>query len=281
MCSIPFYLVDAFTEESFKGNPAGVCLVDEYPDAEVMQSLARYYDWSEIAFVKHIERDRYYIRWFSPLDEAPLCGHATLAAAHILFRNGVSDGYIINFAHNTGTIQAQLNEDSSVTMLFDIKPVYRCKDIPFSVEKIIGIKKYKEVFKDDLLYVVVLESSDDVSRAVPNFEAIKQIEARAVAITGPNTGIYDFSSRYFAPRVGIYEDPVCGSMHCRLAHYWRQVTGKTRFRAYQASHRSGILDTEIEESTVKLTGKAVVICEFTHYPKHDESPRLNPFELAK
>ncbi|MDR1234409.1 MAG: PhzF family phenazine biosynthesis protein [Holosporales bacterium] len=257
-----FYLVDSFTDDHFKGNPAGVFIVDEFPDHYSMQRLANYYDWSEIAFVRHLAGDRYCIRWFSPLDEAPLCGHATLAAAHVISKRGTSHNDVMTFEYNTGTIQARLNQDSSITMSFVVKPIHKCSDVPFSVEEILGINQYTEILKDDLIYVIVMKSSDDVLNAVPNFELIKKIDARAIAITASQNGAFDFSSRYFAPKVGIYEDPVCGSMHCRLAYYWRTVLGKTRFKAYQPSSRTGVLGVEIVDNTVNLTGKAVIVCEF-------------------
>ncbi|MDR1289252.1 MAG: PhzF family phenazine biosynthesis protein [Holosporales bacterium] len=257
-----FYLVDAFTDEPFRGNPAGVCIIEEYPRPSSMQKLAAYHDWSEISFVKHLTENNFYIRWFSPMDEAPLCGHATLATAHILFTNKLTSCNSIFFEYNSGTIMVELNETGSITLSFEIRPVYKCNRIPFfSLEQLIGIEKCIEVLRDDLIYVVVLNSADDVARAVPNFEAIKKIDARAVAITGIGSGDFDFSSRYFAPKVGIYEDPVCGSMHCRLAYYWKSVLGKSKFRAYQASRRTGILDIEIIGEVVRITGKAVTICE--------------------
>jgi predicted PhzF superfamily epimerase YddE/YHI9 len=293
-----FYLVDAFTDEPFRGNPAGVCIVEEYPRSSSMQKLAAYHDWSEISFVKHLTENKFYIRWFSPMDEAPLCGHATLAAAHILFTNNLTSCNSIFFEYNSGTIMAELNETGSITLSFAIRPVYRCNSLDpppqtplsspllsspllcsvspsnrsdcgscggglipfFSLEQLIGIERCIEVLRDDLIYVVVLNSAEDVARAVPNFEAIKKIDARAVAITGIGSGDFDFSSRYFAPKVGIYEDPVCGSMHCRLAYYWKSVLGKSKFRAYQASRRTGILDIEIIGEVVRITGKAVTIC---------------------
>jgi PhzF family phenazine biosynthesis protein len=256
-----FYLVDAFTDKPFKGNPAGVCIVEEYPRPGEMQELASYHDWSEISFVKHITENEFYIRWFSPVDEAPLCGHATLAAAHILFSQKITSYNSVLFKYNSDTIGAMLNDTGSITLSFAIKPIYKYNDVSFSIEHILDVEQYIEILKDDLIYVIVLPSADDVIRAIPNFDAIKKIDTRAIAITGAGSGDFDFSSRYFAPRVGIYEDPVCGSMHCRLAYYWRSVLRKSRFRAYQASRRTGILDIETTDDIVKITGKSVTICE--------------------
>jgi predicted PhzF superfamily epimerase YddE/YHI9 len=144
--------------------------------------------------------------------------------------------------------------------------------VPFSLKKIIGIKRCIEILKDDLIYVVVMNAADDVIGAIPNFDAIGKVDARAIAITGAGNGEFDFSSRYFAPKVGIYEDPVCGSMHCRLAYYWKSVLGKSRFRAYQASRRTGILDIETIGEIVRITGKSTIMCDLTLLRKSDLYP---------
>ncbi len=255
-----FFLVDAFCDIPFKGNPAGVCIVDEYPTDSEMQQFARYYNWSETAFVKKLGEKEFYIRWFSPLDEAPLCGHATLASAHILFSKGIVSGDEINFRYNSGELKITKSDDL-ITMSFPAKPVQKCSSFPFSVNKIIGIKSYKEVLKDDLIYLIVLNSKEDVINAIPDCDEIKKIDCRAVAITAIGDSEFDFYSRYFAPKVGIYEDPVCGSMHCRLACYWNSVLKKTSFNAFQASKRTGILKIVLEGDLVKLSSKAQTICE--------------------
>ena len=254
------FLIDAFTDEAFRGNPAGVCIMNEYPADDILQKTAAYYNWSEISFLKKIDENKYQIRWFSPKDEAPLCGHATLAAAHALFSNGIVNGKFIEFLYNSGELHAKLNEDKSITMLFPEKPVHKCESFNFSVEELVGVSDYIEVVKDDLIHIIVLTNDKDVENAIPNFDAIKRVDTRAIAITAASTNGFDFSSRYFAPSVGLYEDPVCGSMHCRLAYYWKHVLKKTEFRAYQASKRSGILMLGVDSGLVKISGRAVTIC---------------------
>ena len=261
-----FFLVDAFCGVPFKGNPAGVCIVDEYPDDSEMQRIARYYNWSETAFVRKLGGNEFYIRWFSPLDEAPLCGHATLASSHILFSKGLVSGNVINFKYNSGELRAMKNGEL-ITMSFPAKPVQKCSNFPFSVNKVIGIKSYKEVVKDDLIYVIVLNSKEDVINALPDFDEIKKVDCRAIAITAAGDSEFDFYSRYFAPRVGIYEDPVCGSMHCRLACYWNSVLAKTSFNAFQASKRSGTLNVELDGDIVKLSSKACTVCDIEQHSK--------------
>ena len=258
------FLVDAFTDVPFKGNPAGVCVVDEYPSDTEMQRIARYHHWAEIAFVKKLVGNSFYIRWFSPNDEAPICGHATMAASHILFTKGFVDSDIINYKFNSGELKATLH-GGFITMDFPAKPVWKCSTFPFSVNKVIGIKSYKEVVKDDLIYIIVLNSKEDIFNITPNFDEIKKVDCRSIAVTAPGDESFDMYSRYFPPRIGVNEDQVCGSMHCRLACYWHSVTGKSVFRAFQASRRTGILKVEYAGDRVKLSGKACTVCELGIY----------------
>lgn len=259
-CNVMF-LVDAFTDEPFKGNPAGVCIVDAYPSDEEMQRIASYYGWAEISFIKKLGGNNFFIRWFSPNDEAPICGHATMAASHVLFSKGFVEGITINYEFNSGQLTAVLKDDE-ITLDFPARHVTKCKNYPFSVNKVIGTKSYKEVVKDDLIYIIVLNTKEDVYTITPNFEEIKKVECRAIAVTAPGDENFDMYSRYFPPRIGINEDQVCGSMHCRLACYWHSVTGKSVFKAFQASKRTGILGVEYMGDRVKLSGKARSICEF-------------------
>lgn len=260
-----FFLVDAFTKSSFLGNPAGVCLLEgDYPDARIMQDLAAYFNWSEISFIKKIGENRYRLRWFTPLDEAPLCGHATLGASHIIFQNmwNTDNSNTIEFVYNDGILKSTLNSDMSITMSFPVKPIERCCDIPFSIENIIGIREYEAVYKDDLIYMIVLKRASDIFNARPNFEEIKKIKIRAILITAPGFDEYDFCSRYFAPSVGLYEDPVCGSAHCRLSYYWRDILHKNEFLAFQASKRTGVLKLRISENNVYITAFSKTVCHF-------------------
>ena len=146
-------------------------------------------------------------------------------------------------------------------MSFPLKPVCKCENFDFSVKNIIDVEDYVEVVKDDLIYIIVLKNEQDVKRAVPNFEAIKAINTRAIGITAKASNGFDFSSRYFAPKVGLYEDPVCGSMHCRLAYYWRNILKKSTFTAFQSSKRSGILNLKINDETVEISGSAITVCK--------------------
>lgn len=261
------FLVDAFTGVPFMGNPAGVCIVDEYPADSQMQKIAAYYNWSEISFLRKLSDNVFQIRWFSPLDEAPLCGHATLAAAHILFSNGIvlansnSPCNKIKFLYASGEIDCILNENKTITMLFPEKPVAKCLSSELVVKDLIGIENYIEILKDDVVHVIVLNNFHDVQNAVPNFENIKKIKTRAIGITAAGYGDFDFVSRYFAPNVGIYEDPVCGSLHCRLAPYWKNVLAKKELVAKQLSKRTGVLGLDVDCGFVKISSRAITVCQ--------------------
>jgi predicted PhzF superfamily epimerase YddE/YHI9 len=253
-------LVDAFTDTPYKGNPAGICILDEYPPDSKLQSIAKYYGWSEIAFVRRLGGSSFYIRWFSPNDEAPLCGHATLAAAHIIFSKQLVDGDRINFKYQSGHIVVT-RSGTVIKMKFPIFPVRKCYRIPFIVREVIGIMEYIEIMRDETMFVIVLGTAQDVVRAIPDFSAIQAVDCRAIAVTAMGPEGFDFCSRYFAPKVGIFEDPVCGSMHCRLAYYWGIRLDKSRMRAFQASKRTGVVNLEITGKAVHMSGTAVSVLE--------------------
>lgn len=255
------FLVDAFTNEAFKGNPAGVCILkNDYPNSEVMQNIAKYYNWSEIAFIKYLSDDNFAIRWFSPLDEAKICGHATLASSYIIFNEHLNKSNKIQFESRSGKLFANYLENNSIALTFPLIKVNRCEEIVFNIEEIFGTNKYTEVLTDGVIYIVVLNNYKDVFNITPNFDLIKKVQARAIAVTAKYNNKYDFCSRYFAPSVGIYEDPVCGSLHCRLAYYWSNVLNKKHLVAYQASKRSGILNLLVDNinNTVQIIGNATI-----------------------
>ncbi|GHT89209.1 isomerase [Alphaproteobacteria bacterium] len=257
-----FFLVDAFAEIPFCGNPAGVYFLDEYPQNDKLQALARYYNFPDLAFLKRISNNTFYIKWFAPLNESPLCGHATLASSHIIFENNLVNSDTINFKYNNGTLSSKLNKDKTITMSFPIKQIQECQDFPFSVKTIFGTDKYVNVLKDDLLYIVVLNEADAVKNIIPAIEEIKKIDARAIVATARGDYPFDFTSRYFSPRIGVMEDPVCASMHCRLTWFWAKELGKTDLMAFQASKRTGILKLKLEANHAKITGKAVTVSRF-------------------
>ena len=263
------FLVNAFTKKLDKGNPAGVCLLHDYPDTSLMQSIANYYNWSEIAFVKkNVSDDSFTIRWFSPLDEAKICGHATLASSYVIFNKHLNKSSTIKFKSKSGILLATLMEDDSIALTFPLIKVKVCYEIPFNIKEIFGTSDYSQVLTDGTIYIVVLNNYEDVFNTIPNYDLIKKVKARAIAVTAKYNNTYDFCSRYFAPSVGIYEDPVCGSLHCRLAWYWSNILNKKELLAYQASKRSGILKLKAEKNKVKIIGDAV-ITDVINDPKID------------
>jgi PhzF family phenazine biosynthesis protein len=264
-------LVDAFTDIPFLGNPAGVCLLEKFPDDAVLQKIAFEFNWSETAFVIKLDERIFHIRWFSPLDEAPMCGHATLAAAHFLFKYNYVIGSAVEFRSLAGpiivTTQKEENEQSWLVMDFPAIPLKDCDSLT-EIEAVNSILNNEEcrvsiksIFKDSLIYIVVLGSEEEVKCCCPNLEKLKNLPCRAISITAQSSNDCDFVSRYFAPKVGIPEDPVCGSSHCRLAPFWAKILGKDTLVAKQLSHRGGTLHLSFCQKTnrVSIAGKAVTI----------------------
>ncbi|MDR1208293.1 MAG: PhzF family phenazine biosynthesis protein [Holosporales bacterium] len=271
MLICPMGLVDAFANTPFCGNPAGVCLLKEFPDDAVLQQIAFEFNWSETAFVVALGKNLFHIRWFSPLDEAPMCGHATLAAAHFLLENNYVIGSSVEFQSLAGklmvTTQKKEDGQSWIVMDFPAISLNKC-DSPEEIELIKSVfdeSEYKvdinSVFKDSIIYVVVLSNEEELQHCRPNFEKLKNLPCRAISVTAPSTNGCDFVSRYFAPKVGIPEDPVCGSSHCRLAPFWAKILGKDTLVAKQLSHRGGVLHLSFSPYTnrVSIAGKAVTI----------------------
>lgn len=267
--SVPLWLIDAFTSIPFQGNPAGVCFVQDFPDDAVMQNLAFELHWSETAFVKRLggssnEIDRFHIRWFSPKDEAPICGHATLAAAHFLFESRTSATDTITFHSKAGTLSVHHEMIQGVPWLvmdFPALPVQACSPSPTTaiLQQVLDCATPPTFFKDDLIYIALLPSEEEVRACKPRLDLLQTLPCRALAVTAPSgQEKYDFVSRYFAPKVGIPEDPVCGSAHCRLAPLWAGLYHKNELWARQVSGRGGVLRVTYDESRsrVFLTAQA-------------------------
>ncbi len=198
-----FFLVDAFTNKPFLGNPAGVCVLEDIVNTtEVMQKTASYFNWSEIAFISKISENTFNLRWFSQRDEAPLCGHATLAAAHIIFSQKLTPSQKIEFLYKDGSIFVE-NNGEDLSMYFPLKPVAKCEKIPFRVKDLIGDVEYESIWRGDSIYMIVLKSHESVQKVEPNLYSIAQIDARAILITSKRFDSFDCSSRYFAPKVGL------------------------------------------------------------------------------
>lgn len=250
--------VDAFTNRAFQGNPAAVCVLPSPQDDRWMQSVAREMNLSETAFL--LKQDRHYsLRWFTPTTEVPLCGHATLASAHVLWTEGyASTGQELKFETKSGILSAKYRDDW-IELNF---PANRSQDIPpiTKLSDALGVP-LKTVLYNSLGYLVEVASAGQVEQLQPNFTLLKQLPISNVIVTSKaQDSEYDFVSRFFAPGLGIDEDPVTGAAHCCLAPYWRDRLQKNQFLAYQASSRGGIVKVDYDGGDrVTLSGQAVTV----------------------
>lgn len=251
--------VDAFTDRPFQGNPAAVCILESPQDEQWMQLVAREMNLSETAFL-YREGQAYSLRWFTPTSEVSLCGHATLASAHVLWTEGyASTGQLIQFETKSGILTAKYQDDW-IELDF---PVNRSQDIP-PITKLgdaLGVP-LKTVLYNSLGYLVEVATAQEVEKLQPNFNLLKQLPISNVIVTSraDRDSKYDFVSRFFAPGVGIEEDPVTGSAHCCLAPYWRDRLNQDRFLAYQASARGGVVKVYYDgDDRVLLQGQAITV----------------------
>jgi PhzF family phenazine biosynthesis protein len=254
---IPIYQVDAFTSQPFRGNPAAVCLLAEPQPEEWMQSVAAEMNLSETAFLLP-EKDGYQLRWFTPLVEVDLCGHATLGSAHLLWEIGkVPQGSGIRFFTRSGLLTASQNEDW-IELNFPPAEV----SVIAVPEGLIEALNVKPVFvgHDETDYLLELEDEETVRTLQPDFNLLKKVQTRCVIVTSrASSSEFDFVSRVFAPQTGINEDPVTGSAHCALTVYWHEKLKKSTFNAYQASVRGGELRLRLEGERVIISGQAVTV----------------------
>ena len=251
--------VDAFSNQAFRGNPAAVCVLSSPQDEGWMQSVAQEMNLSETAFVLK-QNQNYRLRWFTPTTEVPLCGHGTLASAHVLWTEGyASTGQKLKFETKSGILTARY-EDDWIELDF---PANRSQDIP-PITKLgdaLGVR-LKTVSYNSLGYLVEVASAEQVKLLQPNFTLLKQLPISNVIVTSKadENSEYDFVSRFFAPGLGINEDPVTGAAHCCLAPYWRDRLKKDQFLAYQASRRGGVVKINYDGGDrVLLLGQAVTV----------------------
>lgn len=249
--NIRYYHVDAFTDRVFSGNPAGVCMLDEWVDEADMQLIAAENKHSETAFL--VPADGHYeLRWFTPRLEIDLCGHATLAAAHVLFSHEGVCLDAVEFKTKSGDLTVS-REGGLLVMDFPSRPASPC-EIPEGLSDMLGVRPVEVLSSRDLL--VVCEGEEDVRAAEPDFRALAGLEWLVVIVTAAgNAG--DFVSRCFAPRAGIDEDPVTGSSHCTLIPYWAGRLGKDKLHALQVSARGGELFCRDMGERVSMGGRAV------------------------
>jgi len=249
---LPYYHVDAFTDRLFQGNPAGVCLLPEgWIPEQSMQKIAFENNLSETAFITS-EEEVFGLRWFTPSIEVDLCGHATLAAAHILFNETNIDEDIVRFQTKSGLVKVERAE-STLILDFPSRPAEKCS-IPLGAARTFG-RKPAEVLKSRD-YLFVFHSENEIRNMSPDFDHVMNWDCLGVIVTAPGDSA-DFVSRFFAPRAGVLEDPVTGSAHSTLIPYWSKRLNKTSLKARQLSQRGGELFCQDAGARVKIGGRAV------------------------
>ncbi|HUU46609.1 MAG TPA: PhzF family phenazine biosynthesis protein [Acidobacteriota bacterium] len=256
--SLTIYQVDSFTPDPFKGNPAGVTIMPAARDEVWMQNVAREMNLSETAFLVQRDDGSYDLRWFTPAVEVELCGHATLASAHILWEIGfLLPNEEARFHTKSGLLTARRDGDW-IELDFPARPAQPV-DCPPGLAEALGATLL-HVNKTRYDYLVEVESERTVRQLSPDFGRLKALGVRGVIVTSRATMAgYDFVSRFFVPDAGIDEDPVTGSAHCSLGSYWADVLGKTEFLAYQASARGGTVRVRVDGERIKLQGQAVTV----------------------
>lgn len=251
------YQVDAFTDQPFAGNPAGVCILQEAKSEEWMRNVAREMNLAETAFLVK-QADGYNLRWFTPAVEVDLCGHATLASAHILWETGqLPVREEAHFRTKSGLLTAK-QAGKLIEMNFPATPAAAVEAPPGLLQALNVKAKYAGKSKFD--YLIEVESEDVVRGLNPDIGRVKQLPVRGVIISArAKTDGYDFVSRFFAPAAGVDEDPVTGSAHCTLAPFWAERLGKKELVGYQASSRGGVVRVRVDGERVHLGGQAVTV----------------------
>ena len=254
---IKIYQVDAFTDIPFRGNPAAVCILPEPGEEGWMAQVAKEMNLSETAFLFKQE-DGFSLRWFTPAVEVDLCGHATLASAHILYEtNLLSPDQEARFHTASGLLTANKKAEE-IELNFPATPPEEVAAPPGLLKSLGVTAEYVGQSRYD--YLVRVGSESEVLGAKPDFIGLKSLGVRGVMVTSPSqSGEYDFISRFFAPGAGIDEDPVTGSAHCCLGPYWGEILGKDEMVAYQASARGGVVRVRVSPDRVYLSGKAITV----------------------
>ncbi|SHO56281.1 PhzF family phenazine biosynthesis protein [Vibrio quintilis] len=256
---LEIYQVDSFTAEAFKGNPAGVCITEGPLEDAVMFSVAREMALSETAFLSLPEMQ---LRWFTPQTEVKLCGHGTLAVAQILKEKGlVAVGETVVFNTLSGPLSVTVQTDA-FEMDFPA-PVFESEArTNHAMLDLLGVgaDEVMAYHRFDEKELIIVDSEQRIRELSPDFTGLSKVPGRGVVVTARSSGAaQDFICRYFAPWVGVNEDPVTGSAFCALAVYWCEQLGKSSLSGYQASERGGLMDVSLSASRVKLTGRAVTV----------------------
>jgi PhzF family phenazine biosynthesis protein len=271
---IPLFYVDAFTKEAFLGNPAAVCLLENWLPDETLQAIAAEHNLSETAFV--VKKDEaFQIKWFTPKIQVDLCGHATLAAAHILFKIYNFGKKPITLFSKSGVLKVSQNNEGKITLDFPAYPPQPI-DIDSRIAEALG-KEPVKMYKSSK-YLAVYETEKDIKEIKPNFGQLMQLADKGVIITAPGINC-DYVLRFFAPRAGINEDPVTGSAQCMASPYWSQRLNKQKLHSLQLSERTGEIWTEIANDRVLISGYATIYMQGTIQISIKPPDMLIPFSL--
>lgn len=256
---VPLFHVDAFADRPFSGNPAAVCLLPSWKEDCWLQAVGREMNLSETAFLVPTAHG-FDLRWFTPKAEVDLCGHATLASAHVLWQQNLANpGDVVRFSTRSGVLKAVRTGDA-VELDFPLEPDEPA-DPPANLLSALGVSA-RYVGKNRLDYVVEVESEQVLRQVAPDFKLLTTILCRGVIVTSRSADPqFDFVSRAFFPRLGVDEDPVCGSAHCCLGPFWQRRMGKNNFVAYQASARGGVVKVRLAQDRAFLGGKAVIVAK--------------------
>ena len=260
MSDTQVYIVNAFTNDLFGGNPAAVVPVESVMSDELMQSIATQHNLSETAFPEYLAPDRFNLRWFTPQKEVPLCGHATLATAYALYYRGDWQGNTLTFETASGEIYVE-RSDEGLSIEFPSVPMIEIDKVA-AVEHALGVTVISMHQPRESAWQMVCElgSQAQVETCAPNYMALADATTLGVAITAPGNGT-DFVSRFFMPQLGINEDPVTGSAHCQLTPHWAAKLGKNKLTAQQVSPRGGDLRCELKGDRVQLSGNCRLFAE--------------------
>ena len=254
--TIPLLHIDAFTDRPFGGNPAAIALLEHPAEEGWMQSVAAEMNLSETAFVVPLEDGRFGLRWFTPAVEVPLCGHATLAAAHALWTEGrAAPDDVLRFVTASGELRATRADGRIALELPADPPVERAA--PGELLDALGVRAFRAA-EGRAMWLIEVVTAQEVLDAAPDFRALAAFPTTIVTAAGDGKP-YDFVSRCFGPNVGIDEDPVTGSAHCLLAPWWAPRLGRTEMRAAQISARGGDLRLRLEGAVVSVAGEAVTV----------------------
>lgn len=254
------YIIDAFTDKVFQGNPAAVCVLEKWLEEKIMMQIASENNLSETAFIVK-EETGYRLRWFTPTCEVGLCGHATLASGFAVLNFVEPHGAdSVTFHTQAGQLTVS-RKNGMYELLFPNIPLKRMR-VSEDMLEALGTIPIDVVMGQELDLICVLQDAEQVKEFVPNPDSLKRLPGRMVHITAPGTDGYDCCSRCFGPKIGILEDPVCGSAHCQIIPYWAKRLGKKVIQAWEASARGGALQGEIlDDKTLVIRGKAVLFAK--------------------